>query len=373
MTLTKKYLKEAMDFAISKVDEKLEEFKTSFLSDQSRGYNYIKSPCVTWVDGFWPGMVMLAYEYTGDKKYYEAFKSLNAVMSHRIEHKIAVDHHDLGFLYSPCAVADYKVTGNERSKKMGIAAADVLISRYKPAGEFIQAWGALDDPDNYALIIDCLINLPILLWATEVTGNAKYREIAEKHMLTALHNVVREDNTTFHKYHFDPKTGAPAFGKTAQGYSDDSCWARGQSWGILGAALNYSYTKNAELAEYYTRLLDCFISRLPSDHIPYWDMIFTDGSGEPRDTSAAMITACGIMEMNKYLPNEEYIDIAEKMFVSATENYTSKKLGTSSNVLLTDGMVSRPAGHVPEALPYGDYYYMEYIMRNLNPDWKMYW
>lgn len=373
MMQSKVYYERAMEFALSKTDEKLEEFQTSFLGGASENYNYIKTPCTGWEEGFWTGMLMLAYEYTGDEKYYAVFNKLNAVMSNRAESRIAVDHHDMGFLYSLSSVADYKVTQGKHSKEIGILAADLLVRRYQPKGGFIQSWGEIGDLDNYALIIDSLNNTPLLFWAAEVTENEKYSDIARRHVITALCNVIRDDGTTYHKFHFNPETGAPLYGKTAQGYADDSCWARGQAWGILGAALNYSYMKDEFLYTYYLKMLEAFEQRLPADYVPYWDMIFGDGSGEPRDTSAAVIAACGILEMNRFFPDERQLLLAEKMVSSITENYLSNKLSQPSNVIVTDGMRFNKIDPTPRALPYGDYYYMEFLMRMLKPEWKMYW
>ena len=130
------------------------------------------------------------------------------------------------------------------AKNSAIKAADCLLERWKPKGEFIQAWGNIHDNAMYRLIIDCMLNLPLLYWATDVTGDAKYREIATKHAKTCRSVIIRPDGTTYHTYYFDPETGAPLRGVTHQGFSDDSCWARGQAWGIYGFALSYAYTKN---------------------------------------------------------------------------------------------------------------------------------
>ena len=152
----------------------------------------------------------------------------------------------MGFLYSPSCVAGYKLIGSEKGKEAAIKAAEQLITRFHPVGEFIQAWGAMNEPDNYRLIIDCLLNLPLLYWASEETGDTKYKEIAEKHIHTAIANVIREDFSTWHTFFFDMQTGRPLRGATCQGYRDGSAWARGQAWGVYGSALAYKYTKRKE-------------------------------------------------------------------------------------------------------------------------------
>lgn len=139
----------------------------------------------------------------------------------------------MGFLYTLSCVAAYKLTGNETGKEAALMAADKLISRFQIKGEFIQAWGELGAKDNYRLIIDCLLNLPLLYWATEVSGDEKYAQIADKHTKTSLNNLIRGDNSTYHTFFFDPESGVPVKGVTHQGYKDGSAWARGQAWGII--------------------------------------------------------------------------------------------------------------------------------------------
>ena len=224
---------------------------------------------------------------------------------HRIENKIDVDHHDMGFLYSPSCVAAYKLNGNMDARKAALLAADQLIARYHPVGEFIQAWGSMDAPENYRLIIDCLLNLPLLYWASEETGDDKYRKIAQKHIHTAVKNVVREDYSTWHTFYFDRKTGAPDHGATCQGYRDGSAWARGQAWGVYGCALAYKYTECGEYIELFRHVTQYFLEHLPQDMIPFWDLEFTDGDDQPRDSSAASIAACGMLEMIKFMDEKE--------------------------------------------------------------------
>ena len=127
-----------------------------------------------------------------------------------------------------------------------------------------------------------------------------------------------------------------------------------------------------KVAEYFKNVTDTFISKLPSDYIPYWDMIFGDGSGEPRDTSSASIAACGIMEMNKYIPNEEYMNIAMKMVKSLSEKYNISE-NPDYNAIISDGIYDCRNSKKPEANIWGDYFYMEALTRIINPDWRIYW
>lgn len=364
-------LKQAMDEAIHKITSHMDEFQEGFPDAQSKDYVYPSVGNTGWTNSFYTGMLWLIYENTGNALYLEQIEKQLESFAHRIENRIDTDTHDLGFLYTLSCVAAYRIKGDEKAKQSAILAADALIERFKPKGNFIQAWGDINDPANYRLIIDCLLNLPLLYWAAEVTGDKKYYDIAYRHLKTAVSVLIRADASTYHTYYFDPETGSPTRGTTFQGYSDDSCWARGQAWGIYGLALSYAYTRDESLIADYKRIVDYFIAHLPEDNIPYWDLIFTSGTQQPRDTSAAAIAACGMLEMDRYIGEKRYAICAEKMIDSLIDNYTTKNL-ENSNGLLTDGMYNKNAGHTPECTIFGDYYYLEALTR-LSRDWKMYW
>lgn len=360
----------AIKFSLDKIKNNMIDFSDAFPSAESHKYVYSRNTkCVDWTEGFWPGMLWLAYELTGEDKFKETAQGLDKLLEKRIYEKRGTDTHDLGFLYTLSCVAEYKLCGNEDAKNAALEAAQLLTERFHEKGQFIQAWGSLNDRDNYRLIIDCLMNLPLLFWASEVTGDSRYEDIAKKHFYTAIDCVIRDDYTTYHTFYFNPETGEKVKGVTRQGYSNDSCWARGQAWGVYGIALAYRYIRDDSLIELFNKVTDCFLSRLPEDGIPYWDMIFTAGS-EPRDTSAAVIAACGILEMNKYVKNDSYKESCMKMMRALEDGYLA---GESSNGILTDAMYSRPDGSEPECNIWGDYFYLEALMRLNNPDWKMYW
>ncbi len=366
------YRKE-MDFIEGIVKRNASEYKYSFPNPQSTDYIYYHAAFTGWGDGFFNGMQMLSYEDTKDPVFLESAKDHLKIFEHRLDYDLGIDHHDMGFLYSLGCVSIYKVTGDEHAKEVALRAADRLMGRYVPKGKFIRAWGKMNDPVGNRLIIDCLLNIPLLFWATEVTGDNKYREVAEAHLDTTLKVIIRDDFTTFHTYFFDPQTGAPDHGQTAQGASDDSVWARGQAWGVYGAALAYHYTRDEKLIEIFKGLTRKFVELLPSDYVPYWDMIFSDGSGEERDTSAAAIVACGVLLMRKYMDVSEFMPVVENMLAALSANYTARRLDFKTNIILTDAMYSKPAGHKAEANIWGDYFYTEAVYRMLNPDWKMYW
>ncbi len=363
-------LEKAIKDAQLKVDSCLDKFTFAFPAPMSTGYVYHQVEQFGWSEGFWTGMLWILYELTGKEEYRNAAEIQCEIFRIREERNIKLNHHDLGFLYSLSCVAAYKITGDKKYRQTALKAADKLCLRYREKGRFLQAWGNMDTNEPCRLIIDCLINIPLLFWATEESGNQRYRSIATAHLNTALKSVIREDFTTYHTYMFNSQTEEPIEGKTAQGYSDDSCWARGQAWGILGLALGYSYTKDESLIPIFNGLTEHFIQSLPSDHIPYWDLIFTEGN-EPRDTSAASIAVCGILQMSEYVPNAEFEKTADKILISLMDNYTTHSM-SYSNGLVTNAMNNRNRNHDSECNIWGDYFYLEAIIRK-SKKWNKYW
>ena len=379
-------VKEAMNAAVEQVERNLDLFTDRFPGPNSFDNFYKPGPNVEWTTGFWTGEIWLAYENAKTEEEKERLRRAGEIQVdsflERIEKRIDVDHHDMGFLYSLSCVAAYKLTGMEKAKKAAVLAADNLVSRFQPVGGFIQAWGEMGAKDNYRFIIDCLLNLPLLYWASEETGDEKYRDIAEKHIHTALANVIREDDSTWHTFFMNPETGAPDHGATCQGYKDGSAWARGQAWGVYGTAVGYRYTKREEYIGYFKRVTRYFLEHLPGDLCPYWDLGFGEGDDEPRDSSSAVIAVCGMLEMSKYMEEEDsryYTSVARRILRQMIEKYSVKDPAVSNGQLLR-GTYSKKSPYntcteegVDECVIWGDYFYMEALHRLLTPDWKIYW
>lgn len=383
--MTELYMEEeralAVDRCVSQLEHNLPIFTDHFQDSNSVNNFYPPTENVEWTTGFCTGEYWLAYELTGKNEFREAaLRQVNSFLE-RIEKHIDVDHHDMGFLYSPSCVAAYMLTGSETGKKAALLAADHLMSRFQSKGQFIQAWGELGAEDNYRLIIDCLLNVPLLFWATDVTGDEKYRNVALAHTKTSVSCVVRPDNSTYHTYFFDPQTGAPMKGVTRQGYRDGSAWARGQAWGVYGMALSYRHTKDPMCIELFERVTDFFLDRLPADGVPYWDLDFKDGDGEPKDSSAAAAAVCGMLEMAQYLSAEkayQYENAAKRILASLMRHYAVKS-PEESNGLLLHGVYAKSSEFNPvedrgvdECNTWGDYFYLEALTR-VTLDWKPYW
>lgn len=375
--IDREFCQKAIAFVLQKIDENLAGFADKFPAPASRNNIYPAIDNTEWTSSFWTGMLWLAFELTGAEKYRKAAEGQLENFRRRIIEKIATDTHDLGFLYSLSCVAAFKCTGNVEAKNVAVEAGKLLITRYFEKAGIIQAWGNLQDPEQRGrMIIDCLMNLPLLYWIAGITGESQYYRIAYSHACQAAEYIIREDASTFHTFYMDVETGAPRFGKTAQGFSDRSCWARGQAWGIYGFALSYLYTGDLRFMEVGKKLANYFLNRLPEDDVCYWDLIFTSGT-EERDSSAAVIAACGLLEISKHLPLVDeakriYENAALRIIRSLAKNYTTAEVEKSNGVLL-HGVYSKPAGDgVDECMIWGDYFYLEALVR-LVKDWRLYW
>jgi len=373
--LTPQKLQKALDAALLRIDRSIDLFggKTFPSAATGAGYLYAATDNHDWTEGFWTGMLWLAYQLTGDSKYRTVAEQNVDSFAERMDKRINVDFHDMGFLFGLSCVAAYNLTGSEKSRTYALKSADCLANRYQEKGRFIQAWGEMGVADNYRLIIDCFMNLPLLFWATKQTGNPRYAEIAKIHAETAYETVFRPDGTTYHTFFFDPKTGAKIGGVTAQGFSDDSCWARGQSWGIYGLSLYFDDSGDSSKLPLWYKITNVFLNALPSDLASYWDLLFGDGSGHPRDTSAAAITACGLLRAKKYLADSGVYDVAARAIVnSLIDNYTTAQ-GENSTALISDGMYNWPKSPSPEGTLFGDYFYLEALAKLIKPDIKLFW
>jgi unsaturated chondroitin disaccharide hydrolase len=370
------YFEQAIGYVRSKIDENLTVFAARFPAPASKSLSYSALDNTEWTSSFWTGMLWLAYEVTGLTKYRDVAAGQLASYRRRLAERINTDTHDLGFLYTLSAVAEYKLTGDPTARQTALQAADLLTARYYEKAGIIQAWGDLNDPEQRGrMIIDCCMNLPLLYWATAATGKEEYARMAASHARQAARYLVREDASTYHTFYMDVTTGGPRFGRTAQGYSDGSCWARGQAWGIYGFTLNYLYTGERRFIELARKLANYFLNRLPEDDICYWDLCFTTGT-EERDSSAAAIAACGLLELAKQLPlgaeyRSYYENAALRIVSSLAEHYTTR--GLNSNGILAHAVYSKPAREgVDECNIWGDYFYLEALVR-LTMSWKLYW
>lgn len=360
----------------------LPEFTDKFQSSNSENLWYQPVENRSWTTGFWTGEIWLAYEFTKDERLKEAALIQCESFYERITKGISIASHDMGFLYSLSCVAAYKLTRNEKAKEAALMAADNLITMFREKGNFIQSINQPDNKLEYRMIVDTLLNLPLLYWASEVTGDVKYRDIAVTHFRTTVDVLLREDGSVSQAARFDNETGAHLLNYTRQGYCNASAWSRGQAWAVYGPAISYKYTGLQECKDMYAKTALYFMEHLPEDMVAYFDLCFTEGNEWPRDSSAAAIAVCGMLEMAKYLEVEEaeyYVSCAKKIMKSLYDNYMVCDFSRSNGLLLhgtycckTDFNAMRTDLGKDECTSFGDYFFLEALMR-LHKDWEMYW
>jgi len=331
---------------------------------------------VGWTNGFWTGILWLAYEASGDAELRQIAESHLPGYKRRLAERIYIDHHDMGFLYTPSCVSAWRLTENAEARDIALSAAAWLMTRYLPPARIVQSWGDLNDPEQRGrIIVDSLLNLPLLHWASNETGDRRCADAAIAHACRARDHLIRPDGSTYHTFHFNAENGEALRGSTAQGFGDDSCWSRGQAWAIYGFALNHRYCPEEGLLDAAMVAADYFLKHLPRDGVPYWDLVFTDGSDEPRDSSAGAIAVCGLLEIADQLPPSpqrvRYTDAAHRILTSLTRNYMPTE--NKSDALLLHGVYSKPHGQgIDEANLWGDYYLLEALIRTTRMP-RTYW
>lgn len=321
-----------------------------------------------WTSSFFTGMALFAWRETEDEFFLNQVLRLAPHYREKVFTHSMDTMHDLGFLYSLYSVALYKLTGDKSHRETGIRAAEVLANRFDRKGGYIQAWGRMDDKKTeYAglAIIDCMMNLPLLHWAAQETGEAYYREIAIRHADTTLKHFIRPDDSVYHAYRFDPKTGRPVGGDNYCGRNVESHWARGTAWAIYGFALSYSYTHDQKYLEASQRLAKKFIANLDDD-VPVWDFKLGGGETPLRDSSAAAIAVCGFQELAKHRAADGLILKAKDAMLERLCSGDYLDFNEKCPGVLKKGQVGNGVGLAKSAYTsWGDYYLMEALVREL--------
>lgn len=369
----KQRIKSAIEDAVAKVKANLQRHGGDFPHiGMGRNKEYDWGSNEDWIEGFYTGLVWLCYEYDGDSFFRRQAELQVNDFAARLEAKVLLDHHDIGFLYGPSAFAGWVVTGNEALKSLALRAADHLFSRWREAAGVIQAWGPEGDPENGGrIIIDCLMNLPLLYWAGAVTGDDKYAVIAKAHAEKARRFLVRGDDSSYHTFYFDPQDGGAIRGGTHQGFRDGSTWTRGQAWGIYGFALSYRYTGDLDFLETSKRMARYFIERIPDDGVVYWDFDVPVDQNTIRDSSASAIAACGMLELLSHLEPDDELRQQLQAALSRTMEALTGAFSTIGQPE-AEGLIDHGSYYVRGELGldgymvWGDYYYLEALMRIWN-------
>lgn len=338
-----------------------------------------------WTEGFYPGCLWYIYENNRD----ESWKQSALKWTEALEPlKKLTNHHDIGFLMYCSFGNAYRLTGNEAYKDVLVESARSLCTRFNEKTGCIESWNyrkAWNGKDEwfFPVIIDNMMNLELLYFATKVTGDSLFAKVANKHAETTARNHFRDDYSSYHVVNYDEETGEVLHKATCQGFSDNSTWARGQAWAIYGYTMAYRETKNPDFLNMAVHTADFWLNhpRLPEDGIPYWD--FNAGQEGyvpdwnydpqrfkviPRDASAAAIAASAFLELSEYVTEgKKYFKAAEQILQSLSSSEYVAEPGTNCNFILKHSVGSIPHGvEIDVPLVYADYYYLEALMRYKN-------
>jgi len=318
-----------------------------------------------WTSGFYPGCLWYLYEYSKDQK----IKDDAMMITARVEQeKYTTNNHDVGFMLYCSFGNGLRLTSEESYNEVLLTGAKSLSTRFRPKSGCIQSWSS-SRKWQCPVIIDNMMNLELLMWAFKKSGDSSFYKIAVSHADTTMKYHFRPDYSTFHVVSYDTITGKVEKRQTSQGFSDESAWARGQSWGLYGYTMMYRETKLDRYLKQAQHIADFLINHpnMPQDKIPYWDY---DAPGIPdatRDASAGAIMASALIELSGYVnaeSKEKYLKVAETQLRSLASPAYMSKLGENGNFVLMHSAGSVPANsEVDVPLTYADYYFIEALLR----------
>ncbi|MFP4974767.1 glycoside hydrolase family 88 protein [Paenibacillus sp. CN-4] len=360
------WVEEAWENALQKTKRNTARIGANFPHASIDGKYVLEEP-FWWTAGFWPGMLWLLYNDCGDAELREIAERCESRLDAVIDGYVRLDH-DLGFMWTLTSVANHTLHGGERSKVRALKAASFLASRFNIKGGYIRAWNPwTPGEDNSGVaIIDCAMNVPLLFWASRVTGDPRFGHIAEAHMDTVLNRFVRPDGSVYHILRFDAATGEFIEGQGGQGYAPESAWSRGTAWAIYGLTLAYHHTGRTDYLQAAKRVAQFFLTRLPDDLVPHWDFRAPLAERQLRDSSAGACAASGLLLLADKcgeLEGDVYREPAVRMLESLYRNYGAWEDPNEEGLILhgTSNYPNRTNLDVP--LIYGDYYFVEGLAR----------
>jgi len=355
---------EKLDNKLRKLAVTLKDVLVDFVEEDGKHRKVYDPMELWWTDGFWGGLNVIMYEYTKADVYLECAKSNENIKIKALYEGFDRLFHDVGFMWHILSGALYRITGEEEYKNRNIIAANALFSRYNIDGNFITAFY----PKEYKnwSIIDCLMNLPILYWASEIYDDDRFKRVAMAHADMALMDHIRADGSVVHIVEHDRDTGEVVRTYGGQGYEDGSSWSRGQGWGIYGFMLSYMHTGEQRYLDAAKQIANYFIANVCDDWLPRVDFRAPE---EPvyYDSTAGAVAACGLIELGKRLPEHEggmYTNAAINILKAMTERFVSWDEDTE--YIMGYGTVRYPLKgtdglHTP--IIYGDYYYAEALLK----------
>ena len=341
-----------LSYAVKKVDKSIKLKDFPHITENGK---WATTKDGYWTGGFWIGLLWHAYKISSDEKYkIEAYKWAKRLKIRKKDRTF-----DLGFLFYLSFALGHQITKDSDLRKIALEAADTLSTLFNEKADFVYNDFTLNGKKVGRTIIDVMMNLPLLWWAYDESGDKNYYDVAYTHSKRTIDEFIKDEYSTVHVIDFDLETGETIRKITVQGYSDVSCWSRGQAWAIYGFALAYKYTKDELFVKTAVNIAEYFIENLPEDYVPYWD--FDDPEKEVRDSSAAAIAASGLITLSELREKKEFKEAAINILNSLCDNYLCEE---EKDGILRHGCFHKPAGMgVDESMIWGDYYFIEAIMK----------
>ncbi|MBC7849762.1 MAG: glycoside hydrolase family 88 protein [Chitinophagaceae bacterium] len=319
-----------------------------------------------WCSGFYPSSLLTIYNQTKDQALYtEALRIMKVLEKEQFN----THTHDLGFMMFLPFNAAKQIKADTAYRTILVNSAKSLSTRFNPTVGCIKSWDG--KPTEFLVIIDNMMNLDLLFWATRETGDSSFYKVAVTHANTTIKNHFRPDNSSYHVINYNSETGGINQKRTAQGAADESAWSRGQVWGLYGYTAAYRETKNQVYLDQANKIATFVIEHpnLPADKIPYWDFNATDIPNTLRDASAASIMASALIELSSYVDvatARKYMQVVETILKNLSSPAYKAKPGTNGGFMIQHGVGHKPAGtEIDVPLTYGDYYFLEAMERYL--------
>ncbi len=317
-----------------------------------------------WTSGFFAGELWMLYAYTHKAAWKASAEKYTALMAREQYNN---DSHDVGFKVYCSYGNGYLQTKDTAYKNTLVRAARTLAKRFNPKTGVIRSWDFNKETWQYPVIIDNMMNLELLFAATRLSGDSSFYKIADSHARQTMRNHFRKDFSSYHVVDYDTLSGLPRHKQTHQGYADESAWARGQGWALYGFTLCYRETKNPAYLQMADSIAQYILHNpaLPADKVPYWDYDVAGKPGEPRDASAAAVVASALYELSGYSKLGKYYRSSADTIINNLTRYYRAKPGEAQGFILLHSTGNKPAnGEVDVPIIYGDYYYLEAVLRS---------
>jgi unsaturated chondroitin disaccharide hydrolase len=355
--------------AALQLDQRLAHYQdTSRFPRSVKADTLVAVPSRDWTSGFYSGSLWYMYDFTKDKKWEQAARKWTAGLE---KEKYNTHTHDLGFMLYCSFGNGLRLTGDPAYKEILLQGAKSLSKRFNPVTGVIKSWD--HGKWQFPVIIDNMMNLELLFWATKVSGDSSFYKIAVSHANTTLKNHFRPDNSSYHVLNYDTLTGDVIEKITAQGYANESAWARGQAWGMYGYTVAYRETKDKRYLDQAVKIADFFLKHpnLPKDKVPYWDFNAPNIPNEERDASAAAIMASGLLELSVHANRKDFKTSAEEILASLSTPAYLASTGSNHDFILMHSVGHKPAkSEIDVPIIYADYYYIEGLLRYRNMNAK---